>query len=121
MFCFFGSMPSARQIVAKQIGNPGRSIVDQHPVLARLANDLPALDAATAEHNTPGVRIMVASLTRVDDWGPAKFTHPDDQRRFEQAAFFQIDHQRAPGRIESLAKIFHLVEIVVVRVPTGRA
>ena len=119
MFCLFGSMPSAVADRGEQIGHGDRPLFHRHAVLAGLADDLPALDAAAAQDDAPGVGEMVAALARVDDRRAAELAHPHHQRGFEQAALFRSAIRVAQAGIERLAELLHLLEVVVVRVPTA--
>src|SRR5262245_8252488 len=90
---------------------------DLHAVGGRLANRLSTLDAAARKDGAPGGGEVIAALARIYLRRAAKLAHPDNQGRIEQATLFQVAHQRCPGGVEHAAQGFHLIEVVLVRVP----
>ena len=90
-------------------------------VLAGLADHLAALDAAAGQDGAPAVGEVVAALLRVDLRRAAELAHPDDQRRVQQSAVFQVAHQGRPRGVEHPAQALYRIEIVGVRVPAEAA
>ena len=100
-FCLVGSMPRARQTVARKSVAGDRALGDGHAVGAGLADDLAALDAAAGQHRAPGVGEVVAAVAcrlicGVRPNSPIQTISVD----VEQAALLQVGHQRRPGRVE---------------------
>src|SRR5262249_47801378 len=64
-----------------QVADADLAIDYRGAVLAGLADGLPALDPAAAQHHAPGVGEVVAALAVVDLRRAAELAHPDDHGR----------------------------------------
>src|SRR5580692_10277240 len=85
--------PEDRADGGQEVESGCDAVLNCHPILARLADGLPTLDAAAGNHGAPGVGEVIAASPLVDLRRSAEFAHPDDGGGVEQAAVFQILHQ----------------------------
>src|ERR1041385_8682272 len=83
----------------------------------RLSDHLAAFDAAAGHpHRKPG-RIMIAAIALLAHRRPAKFSAPQHERGFEQAARFQIPEQTRDRFIDCTAKLGMILLDPRMRVP----
>ena len=92
----------------------------------RRAINLPAFHTAAGKPHREAVMIVIAAINfagvaagrwQLNGWRAAKFTTPNHQCRFKQAALFQIFQQRSDGLVRCLGKVAMIDFDVVVIVP----
>ena len=109
----------------------GVEVVNMHGILDDIVTEVvgftehvTAFDAGTGHPDTKATRMMVptviiSSEISLGKDGPSELPTPDDESVFEQAAFFQFQHQSGARLIDIVALALDAAGQVVVLIPAA--